>query len=83
MIWMGTEEELREFLTFINDAHDTIKFIVIVIVIVIVIIIIQQADHSLSRFINLGLPQIQTVKKNDCRTVSASCGFHLILVKLV
>ena len=26
MIWMGTEEELREFLTFINEAHDTIKF---------------------------------------------------------
>ena len=40
-------------------------------------------DHSSSRFINLGLPQIETVKKNDCRTVSASCGFHLILLKLV
>ena len=26
MIWTGTEEELREFLTFINEAHDTIKF---------------------------------------------------------
>ena len=26
MIWTGTEEELREFLSFINEAHDTIKF---------------------------------------------------------
>ena len=26
MIWTGSEEELREFLTFINEAHDTIKF---------------------------------------------------------
>jgi len=25
-IWTGTGEELREFLFFINEAHDTIKF---------------------------------------------------------
>ncbi|XP_068671375.1 uncharacterized protein [Montipora capricornis] len=26
MVWTGSEEELREFLTYINEAHATIKF---------------------------------------------------------
>ena len=34
------------------------------------ILLVKQTEHSLSRFRNLGLPQIRTVKTNDCRTVS-------------
>ena len=33
-------------------------------------LIVRQIEHSLSRFRNLGLSQIRTVKTNDCRTVS-------------